>query len=209
MSPLLIDISRPLDERLPAWAGDAPLSRAGKREQVGDHVCKVSSLQLGAHLGTHLDAPAHLSVGEQGATLDEISLEVLVGPARVVDARGLAMVDADLIQSLPGCPSRILLRTDNSDRPYDLQFYVSLTPAAAVALVNRACVLVGLDGPSPDPARSQDLPAHRTLLDAGLPILEGLDLHGVAAGDYELLCLPLALRGAEAAPARALLRPLR
>jgi arylformamidase len=205
----LIDITRPLDERVPAWPGDARLHRECRSELVGDSSCKVTSFGMSAHLGTHVDAPAHLSEGEGAASIDAVDLAVFVGPARVVDARGVAVVDAQLVQRLSDCPPRILLRTDNSDRPYDVQSFVWLAPDAADALVSRACILVGVDGPSPDPPDSLELPAHRRLLDAGTVVVEGLDLHGVPEGNYELICLPLALRGAEAAPARALLRPLR
>jgi arylformamidase len=208
VSVRLIDITRTLNERLPAWPGDPPFRRERRDEQVGDRICRVSSFSLGAHLGTHLDAPAHLSPAGEGMTVDQIALDLLVGPARVVDARGLQAVDAGLIRGLPDCPPRLLLRTDNSDRPLDVRSYVALTAAAAEALVGRACFLVGIDGPSPDPPDSLDLPAHRCLLDAGILLLEGLDLHAVSSGDYELVCLPLALEGAEGAPVRALLRPL-
>jgi arylformamidase len=203
--PHLIDITRPLDERLAPWPGDAPFRRESRQESVGDRVCRVSTVSLGLHLGTHLDAPAHLS-GGAGPTVDQIALELLVGPARVVDARGLRCIGPELIRAQPDCPPRILLRTDSSDRPQDVHDYVWLAAEAAEALVSRACLLVGLDSPSPDPPDSPDLPAHRCLLDAGVILLEGLDLHAAPPGDYELICLPLALAGAEAAPVRAILR---
>jgi arylformamidase len=201
----LIDITRRLDERLLPWPGDAPFRRESRQESVADRVCRVSTVSLGLHLGTHLDAPAHLSTGD-GASVDRIALDLLVGPARVVDARGLRSVGAELLRALPDCPPRILLRTDSSDRPQDVHEYVWLAAEAAEALVSRACLLVGLDSPSPDPPDSPDLPAHRCLLDAGVILLEGLDLHAAPPGDYELICLPLALAGVEAAPARAVLR---
>jgi arylformamidase len=47
---------------------------------------------------------------------------------------------------------------------------------------------------------------HRILLEAGVWIIESLDLSGVAPGDYELICLPLKVLNSEGAPARAVLR---
>ena len=51
-----------------------------------------------------------------------------------------------------------------------------------------------------------DPETHIALLKAGIVIVEGLNLAEVAPGDYELICLPLKLAGAEGAPARAVLR---
>jgi arylformamidase len=68
--------------------------------------------------------------------------------------------------------------------------------------------VVGLDGLSADPPGAVGFPAHRTLLDAGVIILEDLDLSAVPPGAYELLCLPLKLRGGDGAPARVVLRSL-
>jgi arylformamidase len=205
----LVDITRVLHDCFPAWPDDMPYQRQEKRFSLGDATCRISALRISAHAGTHVDAPAHLC-GDDGAatTVDQLDLELLCGPARVVDLRGRAVVEARDIQALPDCPSRLLLRTDNSDRPYDLERFVALSDGAASSLVSRACLLVGVDGPSVDPAGSLELLAHRLLLQAGVIILEGLDLGRAAPGDHELLCLPLALRGADGAPARAVLREL-
>jgi arylformamidase len=204
---MIIDISRALHPDLATWPGDAPFRRRQSTVTVGDRLCRASQLELAAHAGTHLDAPAHLCSEEAVArTVDELDLQLLVGPARVVDLRGRAAVDASAIHALPDCPPRLLLRTENSERPYDVERFVALTAEAAESLVGRACLLVGVDGPSVDLVDSPDLPAHRALLDAGVVIVEGLDLSRASAGDYELICLPLALTRAEGAPARAILR---
>lgn len=201
----LVDITRVLHDGFPAWPDDVPYQRQETRFSLGDATCRISALRLSAHAGTHIDAPAHLCADEGATTVDQLDLELLCGPARVVDLRGRPVVEARDIQALPDCPPRLLLRTDNSDRPYDLERFVALSAAAASSLVSRACLLVGVDGPSVDPAGSLDLLAHRLLLEAGVIILEGLDLGRAAPGDHELYCLPLALRGSDGAPARAVL----
>ncbi len=212
MSSHLLDLTRPLSAGLPVWPGDRAFAREVREIPYGERTARASALSLSAHAGTHVDAPSHLPPGEPGAvsrTVDELPLEVLVGPARVVDARGHSVIGPELIHRLEGCPPRVLLRTDNSERPYRLEGFVALTGEAADALVSRACLLVGIDGPSVDPLESEDLPAHVRLLDAGVVIIEGLDLGRAEPGDYELLCLPLALAGADGAPARVLLRSTR
>jgi arylformamidase len=50
---------------------------------------------------------------------------------------------------------------------------------------------------------------HKTLLQAGIWIIEGLDLSAVTGGRYEMICLPVKLHGSDGAPARAILRPIR
>jgi arylformamidase len=105
------------------------------------------------------------------------------------------------------CP-RLLIRTGLDRRPgvFPLEFR-ALSPEAARWCLDRGVRLLGLDTPSPDPEDSPDLPAHRILLGAGAPLLENLDLSGVAAGEYTLACLPLRLEGLEASPVRAVIWP--
>jgi arylformamidase len=74
----------------------------------------------------------------------------------------------------------------------------------------RGVVLIGIDTPSIDPFSSKSLPTHHaTRQGTGVAILEGLDLAQVPPGLYELVALPLRLRGADASPVRATLWPLR
>ena len=68
--------------------------------------------------------------------------------------------------------------------------------------------LVGIDVPSLDPEDSKTMDAHRTALQADMRILENLVLDHVEPGDYELVALPIRLENLDAAPVRAVLRPL-
>jgi len=165
----------------------------------------VSRLDFGVHTGTHIDAPVHFRDGEPGA--DEVSLDVLVGPAVVVDA-GMAgrNLDAAALDSLalPADATRILLRTRNSAlwaAPGFSEDYLRLTPDAARLLAESGVRLVGIDYLS-----IGDGEVHQILFEAGIVPLEGLDLGHVRAGRYHLTCLPLRIVGADGAPARAVLR---
>jgi arylformamidase len=205
----LIDVSRRLVDGFPTWPGDLPYRRIAEVTRIVDRDCVSSGLTLSAHTGTHVDTPAHFPApGTSGPSVEALDLGVLVGPARVVDARVCSSISASMVRALESCPGRVLFRTDNSGRAYDVRNFVALGSGAAEALVGRGCALVGIDGPSVDPVDREDLPSHRVLLDAGILVLEGLDLGAAEPGDYELLCLPLLLDGAEAAPARVVLRSL-
>ncbi len=201
----LDDVTLPIAPGMPVYPGDP---EAVVRPWHSGTPVAVSHLSLGAHTGTHVDAPRHLREGAPG--VDRLPLEAMIGPARVLDLPGAALIAAADLRGLdlPGT-GRLLFRTRNSADWRAGRFPaepVGLTPEAAQLLVQKAVRLVGLDSPSADPMDAADLPAHRTLLDAGTVILEGLDLFDVSAGEYELLCLPLKILDGDGGPARVILR---
>jgi arylformamidase len=206
-----IDVSVPLDDGMVVYEGDPPVRVARVSSVEEGDLATVRRLELGSHTGTHVDAPAHFIAG--GAGVDELPLDALVGEAAVVDLSAHADdLDAAALRArrVPGDGERVLLKTRNADLWDAGGFhpdYVGVTEDGARELVGRGVRLVGIDylsiAPSGDP-----VPAHRVLLEAGVVILEGLDLRAVAEGPHELVCLPLRLRGGDGAPARALLRPL-
>ena len=169
----------------------------------------VSRLEIGAHFGTHVDAPAHFVRG--GAGVDRLALELLVGPAQVVHVPDAAVLTAEVLDglSIPPGTERLLFRTRNSERwaggmEEFHEDYVGFTDAGARWLVARGVRLVGIDYLS---ISSYDdlMPPHLTLLGAGVIVVEGLDLRGIAPGAYQLVCLPLKLVDGDGAPARAIL----
>jgi arylformamidase len=203
----LIDITMPLSDEMVHWPGD-PTPRVGRASDIerGD-ACTVTTLSLSAHTGTHVDAPSHYLRG--GSSLDDLSLAGLLGAARVVEiADPVAVTVRELARQRIRRGDRVLLKTRNSEIGGDLHRlgtdYVALTAESARWLADRGVRAVGIDGLSVDPPDSSG--AHLVLLAAGVWIIEGLRLSGVAAGRWELFCLPLRLAGAEGAPARAVLR---
>jgi arylformamidase len=204
----LFDVTRPIHDGMAVYEGD-PWVVVRRVASVAAGACaNVSEVHLGTHTGTHVDPPLHFREGAPG--VDELPLDILIGPARVhelavrepIDAVGLRGVD------LTACP-RVIFKTctaDSGDAHSSRAASAGLTADAARALVGAGVRLVGLDGPSIDPPGAVGFPAHRTLLDAGVIVLEGLDLSAVPPGDYELLCLPLKLLGGDGAPARVVLR---
>lgn len=162
------------------------------------------------HTGTHVDAPAHYIEG--GTTVDALDLETLVGPATVLDLRAYrgepisrATLEAESPPLDPG--ARLALVTGDVDAlPADESFFEGasvLTEDAADWLVEREVSLVANDFLTEglgDPGR----PVHNTVLGAGIPVVEYLCNTDEIADEtrVELTCLPLALAGLEAAPAR-------
>lgn len=207
----IYDVTVPISELMPVWPGDPPVKIERVSEQVSGVPFHVSWLHLGSHTGTHVDAPFHFV--PSGQTVDRLPLDVLVGPALVLDLEDLP---GRTIQALdlaglhpPRSATRLLLKTRNSslwaDRQNEFeQGYVHLDVKAAAWLVRRGIRLVGLDYLSVEAFGSTTYGVHRTLLEAGLVVVEGLDLSNVPEGPCQLVCLPLRIKGGDGAPARVL-----
>jgi arylformamidase len=167
----------------------------------------VSRLELGAHTGTHVDAPRHFI--PEGAGADQVPLDQFVGPCIVADATAAAVaIDSDVIESLdlPPGTERVLLKTTNShlwERDSFSHDFVRLDASGADAVIARGLRLVGIDYLS-----IGDAAAHVALLTSGVGVIEGLDLRTADAGRYFLACLPLKIAGCDGAPSRAVLWPL-
>ncbi len=204
----VFDVSRPLRDGGLIYPGD-PEIRVQLHSAIarGDDA-NVSSLALGSHSGTHVDAPSHFLSG--GSSVDRIPIERLVGPAVVLDlpAAARSVGAAELSRCDLRCQRRVLLRTRNSLRPPDAGFtedYCALAPDGAEFLLRQGVELVGIDYLSIEAFGSADYPVHHALLERGVVIVEGLELSAVPPGIYQLVCLPLRLEGLDGAPARAVL----
>jgi arylformamidase len=168
----------------------------------------VATLTLGVHTGTHVDAPYHLL--EEGARIGSLALGIFIGPAILVDVNAHEVIDAAMCARILGSgpfPERVLFCTGAWRRASAFPTsYPALDSGAADLLRGSGVKLVGTDAPSVDPFNSADLPVHRILLTAGIPIIENLILDDVPEGSYELIALPLRLSDADASPIRAVLR---
>ena len=201
-----IDISWPISAAMTSYKDAKPITVTTHKEVAIDGVTD-SSLSCNLHVGTHIDAPIHFIPG--GATVEQLSLEQMNGACRVLDLTHVseAVTAADLKRYQVEQGERILLKTRNSlldaDAPFDYDF-VYLAADGAQHLAECGSALVGIDALGIE-RRQPDHRTHTFLFQANSIILEGLRLAHVAAGRYTLILLPLALRGLEAAPARALL----
>ena len=193
----IFDVSVPIRPGMITYPGDPTVVLERVSAIADGAVANLSRLDFGVHTGTHVDAPLHFVDG--GAAAEELPLEPLVGPVRVVAMSSLdagALRDAELLE-------RVVFKTSNSllwERADFTDSFLSLDGAGARVLLERGVRLVGIDYLS-----IGDEGAHRALLGAGVVTVEGLDLRGVDPGDYQLVCAPLKLVGSDGAPARVLL----
>jgi arylformamidase len=192
------DVSVPLRTGMVVYPGDPEFSIERVMSLAAGDVANVSRIDLGVHTGTHVDAPLHFVDG--ASSVEALDLDVLVGPAVVVEVPGTGDIGADAV--VDGA-ERILFKTRNSAAWAEDGFYedyASISPEAATRLVEVGARLVGVDYLSVGGVET-----HRTLLRAGVIAVEGLDLRGIEPGTYSLVCLPLKLDGSDGAPARAIL----
>jgi len=209
---------RPLaDVSVPVHAGMLHWGKRPQREEVesmkdGD-ACNVTRWDIGSHTGLHVDAGLHFD--PEGEPIDTMGLDVLLGPARVLDLTGVEteITAEDLLAAGLGDEQRVLLKTRNSEAALQEtekpDFWIGMAPDAAELLVERGVKLVGIDFLTIDsPTRDETWDTHLVLCPAPVAIVECVDLRGIEAGVHELVCLPVKLRGSEAAPGGAFLRPL-
>jgi arylformamidase len=207
----IYDITVPLGQESVVWPGDPEVEISAIARIANGDVCNLTCLALSNHTGTHVDCPWHFV--DDGARLDAIPLHRWCGPCFVADLRAVARtVDASHLDAagIPAGVERLLLRTRNSNRwsasPTTFASdYVALSPDAAQWIVARRIGLVGIDYYSVDAFDDHQHRVHHLLLGNDTLIIENLDLSAIAAGAYDLLCLPLKVVGVDGAPARVVL----
>jgi arylformamidase len=211
MAPGWIDISVPIRNGMVRWPGDPAVRIERLREIKGGYHANVSAMVMGSHTGTHMDGPVHFLPRAKG--IDSVPFPAIIGRARVIEIK-----DPEVIRPEELRPHRIrrgervLLKTRNSGRAWRasrfIRDFVALSNEAAQFLRKRRVQTVGIDYLSVGRFQRDGTETHRTLLQAGIWIIEGLDLSRVRPGPYELICLPLRIAGGDGAPARALLKPV-
>ena len=200
MNPVkIIDVTRPLSENSVVFPGD----QTPHFSQSERGLYLISDLHMSSHSGTHIDAPVHYL--KCGDTIDTVPLTSLVGRCRVLDLRDAgSAITANHLKGRTRNVDRLLLKTAFSSRDRFSEDYPHLTLDAAQLITRSGIVCVGIDSPSIE-EYDCDGTVHRELLGHGCIIIELLDLTEVSEGDYDMVALPLRLRGLDGSPARVVL----
>ena len=209
-----IDVSVPLREGMVVWPKDIKIKIDHRRGSQNVESGTNSSLFMGVHTGTHMDAPRHFFA--KGKSIDEMPFDTTIGPARVIEiADAVSIKENEIRQHNIRKGERILFKTRNSQRCWQddnfVRDFVYLTREAARYLANTGVRLVGIDylsvGSPLDPdTTSPD--THQLLLGAEIWLIEGLNLSPVSTGKYNLVCLPLKLIHTDGSPVRVILEPV-
>ncbi len=214
----VIDISRTIQADMEMYPGDAgPQITKVSGLDEGDSY-NISRITLGTHTGTHVDPPLHLIRDRPG--IDRLPMNTLVGNARVLDlssinrpieAGDICPLEAGEIILLKGCPGDLGDLSGSGGSGYlgcsggpGASCGAYLSAACARYLVDIGIKTIGTDAISIG-ALDEEYEVHHTLLDAGIVVIEGLEMPDVEAGHYFLVCLPLKIANGDGGPARAVL----
>lgn len=226
----LYDLSPMVTPETPHWPGDQDFTQVQRWRIADGSSVNVATMTTSAHIGSHIDAPAHVIDG--GPTIDSIPLDACIGACLLVDVTDL--IDRTLsphapapasairarIATLPAASAatrqddaasvggieRILLRHRSAPGSAWLTDSPGIDPEFVTWFAEQGGCLLGIDLDSFDPLTSQVLPAHHAAISGGVVMLEGLALAAVPEGIGDLAALPIAWAGADAAPVRAVLR---
>jgi arylformamidase len=213
LSMTIYDITVPLTNEMPTYPGDPGVQITDFYALAQGDPANLTRLNIGAHTGTHVDAPAHFMQG--ASPVESMPLDVLIGAAQVIHLPDDRMsIDKEFVEShVESGTTRVLFKTRTSSFWNDQslgfrQDFTYLELAAAEFLVAQGVKLVGIDYLSIEQFGQKDHPTHLALLAKGVVIVEGLNLSAVPAGRYELICLPMRIRSGlgDGAPARVVLR---
>ena len=207
----LIDISRDLKEGMAVWPGDTPFNKRTIMSLAAGDVVNLTTLNMSAHTGTHVDAVSHFFAG--GKEMEEMDLTLYWGKAQVVTVKKTSgpLYPEDFTGYDLGLAPRLLIHSQASHEDPNLfpDGYVYPSSQLADFLLEKELILYGTDAPSMDAVDSKTLEGHQSLRRANIAILEGLDLSQVKDGLYELVALPLKIIGGDGSPVRAVLRTLK
>lgn len=216
MNRTIYDITVPISNQLVTWPGDPPVSVERTLDITQGDPATVSLMKMGSHTGTHVDAFSHFK--QNAPSLSEMDLSMYIGRALVIEIEDPRCITVGELQRNPHFldlrkAKRVLFKTVNSQQDWYLQpfreDFCHLNPHAAAFLIELGVQLVGIDYLSVEGYHAENAPTHHRLIDAGVYILEGLNLKGIKPGWYELICLPLSIANGDGAPARVVLRDWR
>jgi arylformamidase len=208
-----IDISYPLSRDMVHWPKSPIYPHIDwVYHPDKDHPVTMVQLNINVHNGTHIDAPRHFFA--DGTTIDEMPLDAIMGLARIIEIKDTESIKPEELAAhniQPG--ERILFKTRNSELYKIGKFvedYVYISNEGAYFLRDKKVSVVGIDYLAIGSYRDREniFEVHKTLLGNGIWVIEALDLSAVKAGQYELICLPIRVAQGDAAPARAIVRPV-
>ncbi len=207
-----IDVSLPIYNGMSSWPSDPSVEISAFKSIAQGRRSNVSLLKFGSHVGTHMDAPKH--VFKDGKSIDALSLESLIGPARVIDIHNPVAITAAELKKHSLCKGqRVLFKTRNSTfslkKKCFYKDFVYLALDAANFLAKRQVALIGVDYFSIGGYEHSDgIAVHKAILKKDICVVESLNLSSVLAGWYDMICLPLRLQNGDGAPARVVLRKI-
>ena len=206
-----IDISHPISAKLALYPDDEAFTLNQSNFTQGKTKIITSSVHTGLHFGTHTDAPLHFI--PTGLSIDQVDLNKYIGRCQIINLDLSQRKHKIILPSdLPSISEpRVLIATNTFDYTQDFNpNFATLHPELTQNLIQQNCILIGIDTPSVDPCdQLTDFENHLQLLSNNIAIIEGLKLHNIPSGIYEMIAIPLAYEGLEASPLRVLIKQIK
>ena len=230
----LIDLTHSFGRDTIVWPTEQDfrlvLQQAG--ETPGGYYYASNRMEMAEHGGTHIDAPIHFS--KSGQTLDQVSIERLVGAGVRIDVTTQCARDRDYRISIQDferwetehglIPNSAIVLLDSGFArfwPSRQQYlgtelrgpeavqalhFPGLHPEAAVWLVReRQVKAVGIDTASIDYGQSSKFETHVALLSQNVPVFENLsDLRELPHRGFDVIALPMKIAGGTGGPLRVI-----
>ncbi len=201
MSYRIYDITPAVSPKLAVYPGDLAFSYLSS---VNDGIT-VSGIHTTLHIGAHIDAPLHCM--PNAATIDQLDLSYFIGPCQLVKFKlppNYALTPDDF-KAIEITEKRLLIATNTFEPTKWSADYAAFHPEAIDFFHSKGVILIGIDTPSVDLNSAHSLPCHKRMAELGIIGLESLYLNDAEQGHYQLIALPLKLKGLEASPVRAVL----
>lgn len=190
---MYIDLTRPFASSMPVYPGD-PSPSLLKIANCDVDGFEDHELKSAMHVGTHMDAPAHMIAG--GKKISEYGPEKFIGQAVLLNAVGLSEISEEILSKADiSHGNMVIIKTGWGDKFFEQNYfsdYPELTENCAKKLLGLGVSILGLDTPSPD--KSPYL-VHKILLSGEVLIIENLtNLKSLPENKkFELIALPLKL----------------
>jgi len=197
---MYIDLTHTFTADMPVFPGDPAPSLAEVTSVAKDGISHFE-LKTAMHVGTHIDAPAHMMAG--GKLLDEYPPQKFFGRGVLIDARGKTSAGPELLSGTDINKGDIVLVYFDWASEFGKDDYYHNYPVLSEEFGKKlgelGVSIVGMDTPSPDLAPYS---VHKILFKSDILIIESLtNLDKLAGKSFEVIALPPKLQ-AEAAPCR-------
>ena len=206
----IYDLSHKLNNLTPVYPGNEP----PEFTQIADfksHGYRETQFRFHSHLGTHIDAPAHMI--ENGNSLDQLPVDHFCGNAFIIKTPINRDIDFEILKGFETEISNndfVLFQTGWSqywNTPEYFGRFPVLTKDAVEFLIQFNLKGIGFDNISADPIDSSDFPNHYSILGKNLIIIENLVFpDGFTESNGEFSCFPLPYENADGSPVRAVLK---
>ena len=194
----IIDISIELSAEMDTYTS-LPSIRQTFLKQMPEHYNNVTEIEMNTHVGTHVDSPGHFI--EDGRMMDDVVLEELTGDVQLIDVPEGLTINVDWVDGLALKELKVIFRFGKERFDRKLDYF---TVEAVKRLHERGVHLIGTDCVGIDSKMTGDQ-IHRTAFYLDMLVVPYLDVAGLEEKTYDMLIFPLATKGAEGAPARAVL----